>query len=102
MGQAKNRGNFEQRLSTALPRLPKVASPAPIYIECSQCSEHLTDFVSVPQMVVDGLSHVFVALCVDCSFFSFHLVLPNARETLGILNFVECLECEASRFDFST
>lgn len=75
-------------------------SKSPLYIVCSQCGDHLTDFVSVPQMAVDGLSHVFVASCADCSFFSFHLVPINKHETLGILNFVQCLECEAARFDY--
>lgn len=98
MGQAKNRGTFEERLNSAPPRLPKNESFSPSYIPCSQCGDHLTDFVSVPQMVVDGLSHVFVASCADCSFFSFHLV-ANKGDTFGILNFVECLECESARLD---
>jgi hypothetical protein len=99
MGQAKNRGTFEQRLNSAPPLLPKNESFSPSYIACSQCGDHLTDFVSVPQMVVSGLSAVYVAFCEDCDFFSFHLVPINKRDTLGILNFVQCLECEAARLD---
>lgn len=99
MGQAKNRGTFEERLNSAPPLLPKSELLPPSYIPCSQCGEHLTNLVSVPQMVVSGLSAVYVASCQDCDFFSFHLVPINKRDTLGILNFVECLECEAARFD---
>lgn len=101
MGQAKNRGTFQERLSSAAPRLSedKVQFLPLSYIPCSQCGDHLTNLASVPQMVVSGLSAVYVASCEDCDFFSFYLVPINKRDTLGILNFVECLECEAARFD---
>lgn len=98
MGEAKNRGTFEQRLNSASPRLPKNQLLPPTYISCSQCGEHLTDLVAVPQMVVSSLSAVYVAFCEDCDFFSFHLV-KSCKSGLGFLNFSEILICEASRLE---
>lgn len=98
MGQAKNRGTFEERLNSAPPRLPKSELLPPSYISCSQCSQRLINLVAVPQMVVSGLSAVYVASCEDCDFFSFHLV-QNCKSGIGFLNFSEILLCEASRLE---
>lgn len=70
MGQAKNRGNFEQRIGQAK---QKLASLRPQKITCNKCQADITELSDMDTKGIKGLTAVFAGRC-TCGHDTFALL----------------------------
>ena len=63
MGQAKNRGNSEQRAEQAKARIEAMK---PETIVCNHCKAVLTDIVTLDARNMPGIEAAFAVHCPDC------------------------------------
>ena len=63
MGQAKQRGSLDDRVSAARARIDAMR---PESIICNECERAITDIVELNTRGMDGIDVAFAAVCPEC------------------------------------
>ena len=64
MGQAKQRGSLEQRVSTAKDRIEALR---PKSIICNECKAEITDIQDMDTKGMEGIEAAFAGICPKCN-----------------------------------
>lgn len=98
MGQAKNRGAFEDRVNQAK---EKMESLKPATIECVHCKAEVGDLIDLEPPASAGIDAAFSALCLKCGLLNYKIIGPEnkVREVYRKLAFDKLDRYKARRPD---